>query len=204
MSNSESIDLQLAGDIKRFYADPLGFVMYAYPWGRPGMLEHHEGPDQWQREFLLELGEEVRKRGFDGVHPVAPIRMATSSGHGIGKSVLSAWIADWIISTRPRAKGTISATTFTQLETRTWAALVQWTNLCVTGHWFNVSSEKMYFRGQKESWLVSAQSCKEETPKALLDSMRPTAPRSTSSTKLAAFLTRSSKLQKADSPTASR
>jgi hypothetical protein len=162
VSSSQSVDLQLASDIKRFYADPLGFVMYAYPWGQPGMLEHHDGPDDWQKEFLIQLGEEVTKRAFDGLHPVAPIRLATSSGHGVGKSVLSAWITDWIMSTRPRAKGTITATTFTQLETRTWAALQQWTHLCITGHWFNLSSEKMFFRGQKESWLVSAQSCKEE------------------------------------------
>src|SRR5262252_8269979 len=98
-------------------------------------------------EFLTPLGEEVRKRAFDGIHPVPPIRMAVSSGHGIGKSVLSAWLTDWIMSTRPRARGTVSATTFTQLETRTWAAIMQWTRLCTTGRWFEVSSEKMYFHG---------------------------------------------------------
>ena len=85
-----TVDGQIAQDIAKFYADPLGFVLYAYPWGQPGMLERHSGPDGWQREFLSELGAEVRKRAFDGVHPVAPIRMATSSGHGVGKSVLSA------------------------------------------------------------------------------------------------------------------
>ena len=157
---AQKIDLEIGKDLTRFYADPLGFVMYAYPWGQPGMLEHHEGPDAWQRDFLLQLGEEVRKRAFDGIHPVPPIRMAVSSGHGIGKSVVSAWLTDWIMSTRPRARGTVSATTFTQLETRTWAAIMQWTGLCVTRHWFNVGSDKAYFRGQKEAWLVSAQSCK--------------------------------------------
>jgi hypothetical protein len=80
-----SPELQLAADIASFYADPLGFVKYAYPWGRPGPLEKYSGPDDWQQEFLTDLGDEVKKRSFDGVHPVMPIRMAISSGHGIGK-----------------------------------------------------------------------------------------------------------------------
>ena len=158
----DSIDLQIANDVKRFHDDPLGFTLFAFPWRKPGLLEHHDGPDTWQREFLTQLGEEVRKRAFDGVHAVLPVRMAVSSGHGVGKSVLSAWIVNWVMSTRPRARGTVTATTFTQLETRTWAAIQQWTRLSITGHWFTVTSDKMFFRGQKESWLVSAQSSKEE------------------------------------------
>jgi len=23
--------------------------MYVFPWGKPGLLEHHDGPDQWHR-----------------------------------------------------------------------------------------------------------------------------------------------------------
>jgi len=46
-------------------------------------------PDEWQADFLKELGEEVRKRNFNGTTPVLPIRFTTSSGHGIGKSVFS-------------------------------------------------------------------------------------------------------------------
>ena len=163
MTTSESVDVQLAGDIARFYDDPLGFVMYAYPWGKSGTaLEHRDGADFWQREFLIQLGEEVKKRAFDGLHPVLPIRMATSSGHGIGKSVLTAWLVNWIMSTRPRARGTITATTFQQLETRTWAAIQQWTRLCITGHWFTVTGDKMFYRNQKDSWLTSAASCRED------------------------------------------
>jgi hypothetical protein len=93
-----------------FRNDPLGFVRWAYPWGKPGPLEKYPGPDEWQTEFLRELGEEVRKRNFDGVNPVLPIRFTTSSGHGIGKSVLVAFIQNWIMSTREHAQGTVTAT----------------------------------------------------------------------------------------------
>ena len=98
------LDLQLSDDVAKFYADPLGFVLWAYPWGQPGILEKHDGPDVWQRNFLIELGKQVALRNFDGVNPVAPIRMCVVSGHGVGKSVICAWIAHWILSTRPRAR----------------------------------------------------------------------------------------------------
>src|SRR5215472_11047583 len=42
------------------------------------------------------------------------------------------------------------------------AAIQQWTRLSITGHWFTVTSDKVFFRGQKDSWLCSAQSSKEE------------------------------------------
>ena len=51
-----------------------------------------------------------------------PILMSVSSGHGNGKAVLGAWIANWIMSTRPHSIGTVTANTFRQLESRTWAA----------------------------------------------------------------------------------
>jgi hypothetical protein len=150
----------------KYKADPLGFVLWAYPWGKPGSLEKYSGPDQWQAEFLKELGEEVRNRNFDGVTPVLPLRFTTASGHGIGKSVLVAFIVNWIMSTRPHAKGTVTANTFQQLSTRTWATIQTWTKRCVTGHWFVVTGERMFHRNFKDSWFCSAQSCKEDNSEA--------------------------------------
>ena len=89
------------------------------------------------------LGTAVRTNGFDGTVPVHPIRMAVSSGHGIGKSTLVAWIVDWIMSTREHSRGTITANTFGQVKDKTWAAIQKWTPLCLTGHWFTITSERM-------------------------------------------------------------
>src|ERR1051325_7510406 len=103
---------QLADAVAEYYADPLGFVLLAYPWGEPGTpLENESGPDDWQREFLEDLGRKVRARGFDGTAGVLPIRMAVASGHGIGKSTVIAWVCDWIMSTRDNSRGTITANT---------------------------------------------------------------------------------------------
>jgi hypothetical protein len=57
MTARTDLDLELADEIKRFYAVPLVFVEFAYPWGEPGTeLEHEAGPDDNQRQFLIDLG----------------------------------------------------------------------------------------------------------------------------------------------------
>jgi hypothetical protein len=148
--------------VQGFRLDPLGFVRFAYPWGEPGPLEHEIGPDENQAEFLTALGEEVRKRNFDGHTPVMPVRLAETSGHGTGKSVTGAWIADWILSTRPGSIGTVTAGTATQLSERTWAAIQSWTKLCITAPWFEIQSSGIYAYEDPENWKVVCQTCKEE------------------------------------------
>ncbi len=137
--------------------------MFAYPWGEKGTaLEHEAGPDTWQADFLKWLGREVKARGFDGQTAVPAIRRATSSGHGIGKSTIVAWLTDWIMSTRPHAQGTVTANTYTQLDTKTWAAIKRWTALCITSHWFVLGDQRMYHKDHKDSWFCAPQSSKEE------------------------------------------
>jgi hypothetical protein len=126
-------EAEIANYMAKYYSDPFAFVMSAYPWGKPGTsLEKFQGPDQWQEDLLRDIGREVYLRGFNGVDPVAPIREAVASGHGIGKSTMVAWLVDWLMSTRPGCKGTVTANTVTQLETKTWPAIDHWTRICVT------------------------------------------------------------------------
>ncbi len=156
-------NMQLANEMAKYYADPLGFVLVAYPWGeKGGPLENEEGPDTNQEQFLIDLGAEVEARGFRGGAPVMPILMCQSSGHGTGKSVLGAWIANWILSTRPHSIGTVTANTFTQLESRTWAAIRRWTKLCITAHWFDIRKTGIYSKQHPEDWKVVMQTCREE------------------------------------------
>lgn len=166
-------DIELAEEISRFYADPLGFVMFAYPWGEPGgPLENETGPDDNQKEFLNSLAEEVRtgKRAgikgatsvFDGSNPVLPILMAETSGHGTGKSAMGAWLTNWILSTRPHSVGTVTAGTFKQLDERTWAAIQYWTKLCITAHWFDIQASGIYHKKFPDTWKAQCQTSKEE------------------------------------------
>lgn len=142
------------------HQDPLKFVLSCYPWGEPGPLKDEEGPDDNQREFLHSFGEEIRARGFDGATPVMPILMNETSGHGTGKSAMGAWIADFILSTRPHSDGTVTAGTNTQLEERTFAAIRFWTKLCITAPWFDIQERGIYAKGFSDTWKVHAQTCK--------------------------------------------
>ncbi|MBF0214000.1 MAG: terminase [Magnetococcales bacterium] len=165
MSTVSTGDIELARAVGEFYHDPLGFVLFAFPWGK-GELKGHAGPRTWQREYLEQLGAEVKRRNFNGSDPVEPVQMATASGHGIGKSALTAFLILWILSTRPHAKGVVTANTADQLRTKTWGELGKWLKLCITGHWFDYSSGKnsmsLAYKGHHESWRVDAQTCREE------------------------------------------
>jgi hypothetical protein len=159
-------DELLAEEVASYYADPLGFVLAMYDWGEPGALEQYPGPDSWQERMLSDIGRQVRERGFTGADPVLPIRCAVSSGHGVGKSVMVAWLVDWLMSTRPDCRGTVTANTATQLQSKTWAAITTWTKRCRTGHWFEINSLRMYRIGHDKSWFCAPQSCREQNSEA--------------------------------------
>lgn len=163
----EALNAEVVEFVRTVHRDPLRFVLKAYPWREPGtMLEHHDGPDRWQAECLNWLGEQIRARAFDGHTPVMPVRKAVSKGHGVGGSVLAAWLVDFLMSTRPNAQGVVTANTNTQLETKTWAAVRRWTKLCLTGHWFTINSARMYHPSFPESWFCTPQTCREENSEA--------------------------------------
>jgi len=163
------IDLILADECSNYYADPLGWVLWAFDWDH-GELDGFDGPDIWQTETLIRIGKQVTERGFDGINPVNPIREATASGHGIGKSALTSWLILWIMSTRPYAKGIVTANTSDQLRTKTWGELGKWRSRCIVGHWFEYNngrnSMSLYHHSHPESWRVDAQTCREENSEA--------------------------------------
>lgn len=166
LAAAPSYEALLHEEVSRYYADPLGFVLAMFPWGEPGPLEHYTGPQPEQAAFLTWLGEQIQARGFDGVHAVDPIRGAISSGHGIGKGALTGMLVAFIMSTRPHAKGVITANTNDQLQDKTWAGIQYWVKLCKTAHWFELNTSIMYRKGFRESWKCSPQTCADENSEA--------------------------------------
>jgi len=157
------VDIELAQEISRFYEDALGFVRFAYPWGESGtFLAEFAGPDGWQIDTLNDISDAVKSRKFDGVNAVDPIRLAVASGHGVGKSALSAWLIHWIMSTRPHSKGVVTANTGDQLRTKTMSELTKWTSVCITGHWFIKVAMSFTHRAYPDTWRVDAQTCRED------------------------------------------
>jgi hypothetical protein len=167
--NDDALDIRLAQECAEFYSDPVGWVYWAFDWGH-GDLQGQSGLDVWQEEYLSSVGAEVALKGFDGVNPVMPIRRATASGHGIGKSALVAMLILWLMSTRAHAKGIVTANTSDQLRTKTWGELAKWKKRCIVGHWFEYNNGKgsmsMYHRAHSETWRVDGVTCREENSEA--------------------------------------
>lgn len=140
MNKQQQAELALIDAVKKFAKDPLGFVIFAFQWGK-GELEGYDGPEQWQRDILFKIGEKLRNNQIGSYEA---IQEAVGSGHGIGKSALVAWVILWAMSTKPDTKGVVTANTETQLKTKTWAELAKWWRLCITKHWFEFTATAIY------------------------------------------------------------
>src|SRR5712664_683489 len=110
------------------------------------------GPDDWQAEFLTKLGEAVRR----GASMQEAIRLAVASGHGIGKTALIAWLIQWFVSTRDFPQVVVTASTQTQLSSKTWRELAKWHRLLINRHWFNWTATKYHHVAYPETWFASA------------------------------------------------
>lgn len=143
-------ELQLIDDMASFSQDPYNWVLYSFEWGK-GELEGFDGPDEWQSGVLKYIGEQLKK-GLITTHEA--IQIAISSGHGIGKSCLVAWLILWSLSTFADTKGVVTANTETQLKTKTWSELAKWYNLFIAKHWFIKTATAIYSSdvNHKETW----------------------------------------------------
>lgn len=148
-ASQKNFDAELAEDIAEFYDDPLGFVHYIFPWGE-GDLEGQDGPDTWQADQLIRVGDRFRD------DPECTVREAIASGHGIGKSAEVAWVILWAMSTRPHLNGVITANTTTQLSTKTWRELAVWHKRAVNAHWFKWTATKFFHVDHPETWFCAA------------------------------------------------
>jgi hypothetical protein len=146
------IEAQLLEDIAGFFNDPLGFVRYAYPWGEPGALEGEDGPDEWQTKFLADLGEALR----GGADVGEAVRFAIASGHGIGKTAVIAWVIQWFLSTREFPQAVVTASTLTQLSTKTWRELAKWHRLSIVRHWFVWTKTRYHHADYPDTWFAAA------------------------------------------------
>lgn len=146
----DEVERELQEQIVGFYDDPLGYVLFTFPWGEEGtILADEEGPDKWQAEILNVLGEASRTA-------TRAVRIAVASGHGIGKSCLIAWIKLWFVSTRPYQQGVVTANTQAQLQSKTWRELHKWRKLAVNGHWFGQSATKLFYKPHAQTWFTAA------------------------------------------------
>lgn len=151
MSSGPSLkEQELITNLLRFRYDPLGYAMYAFPWGQKGTpLETMEGPRQWQQDEFNRIADHLQtdiEKQRIGLPPSA-FYLAISSGRGPGKSAFLSMMNLWVASCWIGATGIITANTETQLRSRTMAELGKWHTMSINRHWFEKSS--MSLRPQK-------------------------------------------------------
>lgn len=140
MNAPEKIDpeQQLIEDIASFTHDPLGFSMYAYPWGE-GELEGVDGPREWQRQVMNDIASHLSNADTR----YQPLMISIASGHGIGKSAEMGMLLNWGMSTCEDCKVVVTANTDNQLRTKTWPEISKWFRLAINRHWFNITATKV-------------------------------------------------------------
>jgi hypothetical protein len=142
---------QLADDIGGFTHDPLGYALYAFPWGEEGTdLAKHPGPRKWQQDRLREIGEHLQ----NPTSRYSPCRIAVASGHGIGKSALIGMIIKWALDTCVDTRIVVTANTEGQLLTKTSPEIAKWARLAITRDWFkpNATSLVSMMPGREKAW----------------------------------------------------
>ena len=155
--------VEIQTELAEFVHDPLGFVKCAFPWGE-GEMAKESGPRRFQVKFLREIGEHLENPATR----YTPFRKAISSGHGIGKSALLAWIACWGLSTFEDCKVIIMAGTGDQLKTKTQPEVAKWFRRAVNSELFevNVTSIKVREPGHEQTWRADFLTWSEENPQA--------------------------------------
>lgn len=156
---------EVYADLAKFQHDPYRYVLWAFPWGVKGSeLEHETGPRDWQKELLQSIGSRLKA----GVGLSQVIQEAVASGHGIGKSTIVAWIVLWAMSTFEDTRGVVTASTSTQLETKTWPEVAKWHRMALNGWMFTVTVKAIYSVDPKHSrtWRIDAVPWSEENTEA--------------------------------------
>jgi hypothetical protein len=134
------LEAAFAKKITLFRHNPLGFVRTAFPWGE-GELLKSAGPRSWQKEVLEYIGQHLQNPATR----YTPCLIATSSGHGIGKSALVSMLTLWAMCL-PDTKCVLTAGTEVQLRSKLWPECAKWHRMAVNSHWFNFGATSLTSR----------------------------------------------------------
>jgi len=137
-----------------FHNDPLGFVLWAFPWGQGELAGEY--PDRWQIAVLDDIRKGLEHNESLPPEERIPIQIAVASGHGIGKTALMAWINLWFMSTNRNPRIVVTANTFNQLSSKTWAELSKWHNMMIHKNLFDWSATKYVCLENPAEWKADA------------------------------------------------
>lgn len=140
---SEADQRALITDLARFEHKPHKFVMWAFPWGKPGTpLANIKQPYKWQVDSLLAM--ERRMANWGPNTKVMLDREADIAGNGNGKSAKSVFKLLWAFTTRELTRGFVTSGTADQLTTKFWPELSKWHSLFIARHFFKLEATALF------------------------------------------------------------
>jgi hypothetical protein len=156
--NSEENSQDIGEWLASVSSDPVRFVMEGFEWGR-GELAKSQGPEEWQLWALQQIKEGL-------TIPGRPVRLAVSSGHGIGKSTVAAWVTLWAMCTAADTRGTITASSEAMLYTRLRAELRVWFRRFKAAEYFEMSATALTSKDPEhtQTWRIDLQPWSETRP----------------------------------------
>ena len=117
----------------------------------------------WQQWLILLAIEVQLKKG------VKNIKVSATSGHGIGKSVVLAWIILWFLFCYKDAQIPTTAPTAEQMHDILWKELAAWLNRlpdCIK-QLYEWSASYLRMKESPETWFARAKTARKENPEAL-------------------------------------
>jgi hypothetical protein len=144
-----NVEEQILADLAGFAHNFSGWITWAFPWGEADSeLVNAHGPEPWQAALARRVDE--------GLSPDEALLLATTSGHGVGKSALVSWLILWAMSTYPDTRGVVTANTEVQLKTKTWAELAKWYRLFIGKEFFRYEATCIFSRDREheKTWRI--------------------------------------------------
>ena len=124
--NADAICVKYLKDPAGYMTDILGMVL-----------------DAWQLEVCEAIAKGER-------------RIAVSSGHGIGKTALTAGLNQWFIAVHPDPYIVNTANTKQQLTEKTWRELSKWHQKSLIKDWFEWTATQFRHRDSPSTWFATA------------------------------------------------
>lgn len=142
-------ELQVLEELASYTFDPLSYTLAVFPWGE-GELATNSGPYLWQKEVLATIRDHLQHKETR----YQPLRIAISSGHGIGKTALMAFVTKWGLGTCDDCKIVATANTATQLATKTSPEFAKWFRWGLDEKYWEVKATSITSRekGRDKTW----------------------------------------------------
>src|SRR5262245_56206270 len=110
-----------------------------YDWGEDS-LKSWDGPDWWHKEIFTCI------KDYLASPETSPLMIAVCSGNGAAKTAFVAWVIQLFMGCRPHPQVVCTATTETQLNTKTWRELAKWHKLSAIRSWFDWTATSFYLK----------------------------------------------------------